>query len=257
MDFTLSTYKSLINSLKDNNYKFFTVEEYFSLIVCSSLDCPLVILRHDIDRTPENALKMAKLEHELGLKATFYFRTIPQTFKPEIIKEIDDLGHEIGYHYENMARCNGNYEMAIEDFRNNLDKLREISPVYTICMHGSPLSQYDNRDLWKVYDYRDYGIIGEPYLNIDWDEVFYITDAGRAWNNENVSIRDKVDSNIKIDINSTIDIIKKSKSSEMPYQIMLNVHPHNWANNNAEWLKIFAWQGTKNIIKRVISNRHK
>ena len=200
MDFTLSTYKSLINSLKDNNYKFFTVEEYFSLIVCSSLDCPLVILRHDIDRTPENALKMAKLEHELGLKATFYFRTIPQTFKPEIIKEIDDLGHEIGYHYENMARCNGNYEMAIEDFRNNLDKLREISPVYTICMHGSPLSQYDNRDLWKVYDYRDYGIIGEPYLNIDWDEVFYITDAGRAWNNENVSIRDKVDSNIKIDI---------------------------------------------------------
>ena len=53
------------------------------------------------------------------------------------------MGHEIGYHYENMAKCNGTFEMAIEDFKNNLKKLREIAPVYTICMHGSPRSRWD------------------------------------------------------------------------------------------------------------------
>ena len=59
-------------------------------------------------------------------------------------------------------------------------------------MHGSPLSKYDNKKIWEKYDYRDFGIIGDPSFDIDYDEVFYITDTGRAWNNSNVSIRDKV-----------------------------------------------------------------
>jgi hypothetical protein len=43
-----------------------------------------------------------------------------------------------------------------------LEKLREFYPVKTICMHGSPLSKYDNKKIWEKYDYRDYGIIAEP-----------------------------------------------------------------------------------------------
>jgi len=52
--------------------------------------------------------------------------------------------------------------LAIEDFRINLDKFRAIYPVKTICMHGSPLSKFDNRLLWEKYDYRDFGIVGSP-----------------------------------------------------------------------------------------------
>ena len=63
-----------------------------------------------------------------------------------------------------------------------------LSPVKTICMHGSPLSKWDNRDLWKRYNYRDYGIIAEPYFDVDFDEVFYITDTGRRWDGDKVSI---------------------------------------------------------------------
>ncbi len=54
-------------------------------------------------------------------------------------------------------------------------------PVSTVCMHGSPLSRVSNLDLWKKYDYRGLGIIAEPYLDIDFDEVFYLTDTGRRW----------------------------------------------------------------------------
>ena len=60
-------------------------------------------------------------------------------------------------------------------------------------MHGSPLSKWDNRDLWKRYNYRDYGIIAEPYFDLDFDEVFYLTDTGRSWNNSKASVRDKVE----------------------------------------------------------------
>lgn len=45
--------------------------------------------------------------------------------------------------------------------------------------------------MWEKYDYRELGIVGEPYLDVDFDEVFYLTDTGRRWDGERVSIRDK------------------------------------------------------------------
>jgi hypothetical protein len=42
------------------------------------------------------------------------------------------------------------------------------------------------------YDYRDFAIIAEPYFDVDYDEVFYISDTGRSWNHSSASIRDKV-----------------------------------------------------------------
>ena len=105
-----------------------------------------------MNRLPGNSLKTARLENELGIKATYFFRTIPHTFKPEIIKEIAGMGHEIGYHYENLATCGVYLRLSIDDFRLNLEKLRKVYPVKTIYMHGSPLSKWDNRDLWKKYN---------------------------------------------------------------------------------------------------------
>ena len=129
---------------------------------------------------------MAKLEHKLGITSTYYFRTIPQTLKPDIIKEISDLGHEIGYHYETMDTVNEKFKMnnlkfksdeerideAYKLFCENLEQLRKLYPVKTICMHGSPRSTFDNRDIWKKYNYKDLGIVGEPYFDIDYNEVF-------------------------------------------------------------------------------------
>jgi hypothetical protein len=59
-------------------------------------------------------------------------------------------------------------------------------------MHGSPMSKYDNRLLWIKYDYRAYGIIGEPYFDVDFSGAAYYTDTGRMWKGDNVSIRDRV-----------------------------------------------------------------
>ncbi len=83
-------------------------------------------------------------------------------------------------------------DSAIISFQHNLEKLRQLVPVKNICMHGSPRSKYDNRDLWKKYNYRDFGIIGEPYFDMDFDDVFYLTDTGRRWDGWKVSVRDKV-----------------------------------------------------------------
>jgi len=59
-------------------------------------------------------------------------------------------------------------------------------------MHGSPRSPYDNNEVWKKYDYRELGIIAEPYFDLDFSKVLYLTDTGRRWDGEGVSIRDKI-----------------------------------------------------------------
>ena len=62
----------------------------------------VVVMRHDVDRLPGNALTMAKIEREMGIGASYYFRAVPVSWDEQIILEIAGLGHEIGYHYENI-----------------------------------------------------------------------------------------------------------------------------------------------------------
>jgi len=81
---------------------------------------------------------------------------------------------------------------AYVEFCKNLEYFRTFYPVKTICMHGSPLSKYDNRDIWNKYDYKKLGLIGEPYFDIDFSKVLYLTDTGRCWDGDKVSVRDKV-----------------------------------------------------------------
>ena len=272
MDFTLGIYRSLLSELQSRGYKFVSFKEYLN--ICNrGLDNNIIILRHDVDLLPQNALTMALMEYDLGIRGTYYFRIIPDSFNVGVIELIAELGHEVGYHYEDVdlvvkrqtanvkretangkrqvsevigdrlkvigdrwqvevggrrsevrgqkldvrsQKFNGNVEetipetrnkepetsaqhpapdlidLAMESFVKNLEKMRKIADIKTICMHGSPLSKYDNRLLWTKYDYRDYGIIGEPYFDVDFSQVAYYTDTGRRWDGEAVSVRDKV-----------------------------------------------------------------
>ena len=86
-DFTLKKYKQLCLALLDSGYTPLTVYSYLS--IGRQKNNKLVVLRHDIDRKPGNALRMAELEHELGIQSTYYFR-FPYTFKPDIIGKINE-----------------------------------------------------------------------------------------------------------------------------------------------------------------------
>ncbi len=272
MDFTLKMYKKLLQTFLDKDYHIFSFNQFILLNSPSSPfinssthqlpNSPTLILRHDVDRMPQNALKIAKLEHKLGITSTYYFRTISQTLKPDIIKEISDMGHEIGYHYENMAKCNGNFEMAIEDFKNNLCKLREIAPIHTICMHGSPRSRWDAKDLWKKYDYRDFGIMAEPYMDIDFNEVFYLTDTGRRWDGWKYSIRDKIQQQEKwinegLTFHSTSEIIDAIKKNKFPQKALITTHPQRWNDNPILWFNELFSQNIKNIVKKLLITQNK
>ena len=247
LDFTIDSYSRLLKELQNVEYSFLTLEQYCEMDI---LPERFILLRHDVDRKSRNALKMAEAENDLGIQASYYFRIVKESNNPDIIKRIIELGHEIGYHYEDLSTAKGDYEKAYSSFTKNLEYFRTFYPVKTMCMHGSPLSKWDNKLLWEKYNYKEFGILGEPYFDLDFNEVFYITDASRSWNNEKVTLRDKVKSQFQIKVESIFDLETILKSNNLPDKVMLSTHPHNWATNNYEWYKILFWQGFKNVLKR-------
>ncbi|MBN1272586.1 MAG: hypothetical protein JXB26_09990 [Candidatus Aminicenantes bacterium] len=257
LDFTLKKYRELIQILLSKRYEFQTLQDFIY-----NPKVKTVVLRHDIDSRPKNALETSKIEKQAGIKTSYYFRAVEKLFNPRTIKYIYHSGHEIGYHYENLSYISRKYmvkeekklyELAIQDFKKNLDKFRRLATIKTISMHGSPLSKYDNRDLWNKYNYRDYGIIGEPYFDINFDEVLYLSDTGRTWTTYGGNIRDRVQSKYNYRFKSTFDIIHALEKNDLPDQIMINVHPQRWNDKTMPWAKELVWQKMKNIVKNVIS----
>ncbi len=265
IDFTLRKYKDLLISLQKNGYKFITFEQYceHKFVLDGLMDSlpnnpKWIILRHDVDLRAENSLATAQIEHELGIHASYYFRVVPESNKPEIIRSIVALEHEIGYHYEDMAISNGDTEKAYAHFQKQLQYFRSYYPVRTICMHGAPTSQWDSKDLWKKYNYRDLGIIGEPYFDVDFSEVFYLTDTGRCWDGYKVSVRDKIpvyqDKWVAAGLvyHATDNIIRAAVQGSLPSRIMITTHPQRWTDKRFAWMKEIFTQTLKNVVKCIL-----
>lgn len=215
--------------------------------------CPerFVLVRHDIDRMPRHALGTAKIENELGIKATYYFRAKKCVFKPNIIYEIVDLGHEIGYHYETLSEAKGDPDKAIKLFKFHLEKFRDICSIHTICMHGRPLSKYDNRKLWDIYDFRNFGIKGEAYLSVRTD-LNYFTDTGRSWSSRN-NLRDFIPNGTKnFTICATDDLINLINSNKLDNLYIL-IHPERWSSNTVDWALYYGVDIAVNFGKSLIS----
>jgi len=296
MDFTISLYKKILRTLQKQGFSFLRFEE-----CTSGLSEKTIVLRHDVDALPINSLQFARIEAAMGIRGTYYFRIVSGSFNEKIMREIYSLGHELGYHYEDLAiarqktkvkrqkagsaktfdlhdrktagpQDKGHLEkelcsIAIESFKKNLAKFREIVPVKTICMHGSPMSRWDSRLLWKYFDYRDYGIIGEPYFDIDFNEVLYLTDTGRRWDGDSFNVRDRAQDSEHSPqrkrnpatsnqqpvtfpkFHSTFDIIKAAEEGKLPDKIMMTFHPQRWTDKPMPWLKELIWQNTKNVGK--------
>ncbi len=73
-DFTLTTYKKLLQALLANGYSFQTLQDFIQ-----QPEKKTIILRHDVDRLPGNALVIAQIEKEAGIRASYYFRIVKQS----------------------------------------------------------------------------------------------------------------------------------------------------------------------------------
>ncbi|MCL4747052.1 MAG: hypothetical protein KJZ83_16785 [Burkholderiaceae bacterium] len=142
----------------------FTIERYRAILVrAGSLgyrigpfrafdgarDRPALLLRHDLDHAIEPALRIARLEADLGVASTFFVQTACAFYnlladeERARIATIVELGHEIGLHYVS-ARYTG--AKGSEHLRADIALLEDLSgqPVTAAAQHvptdGEPVS---------------------------------------------------------------------------------------------------------------------
>ena len=248
-DFTLKSYQSLLLAFQQAGYQFQTFGE---LMTCPA-DGKSVVMRHDVDELAWNALKIAQLENKLGIRATYFFRIVNQSNVPEVINQIVGLGHEIGYHYEDLALAEGDVAKAIETFKENLDYFRKYYPVKSVCMHGSSTSKFDNRLLWKDHSLLDFGLVGEPYLSVDFEKVFYLTDTGYAWDGGKFATRDIVENKFGLRFHTTSQIVDSVKTGKFPEKALILAHTL-WTDSWIQWYGLHIREFFRNNLKLLSKN---
>lgn len=228
IDYTQRMYRCLMAAIVDR-CECYSVADYLTACQNRNLADRFFIMRHDVDGNVGNALEMARVDAHYGIRATYYFRMKPGLFRPGIIHSIADLGHEIGYHYEVLSDAKGDMAVARRLFAANLEKLRHIAPAKTACMHGRSLSKYHNLDFWKENSLEDFDLAAEPYLTIDYSDMYYFSDTGLCWNNQRFNLRDIVEAKENVKIKSTPHLVEFIRTKDDLKGALLT-HTHIWTD---------------------------
>jgi hypothetical protein len=255
-DFTLEKYEMLCKAIADSAYANVTFAEYFTTPFV--VGKRFLILRHDVDENCRYALDLALKEYKYKLRATYYFRMKGKTYVPATIDAIAECNHEIGYHYETVDKCHGDIPAAIAQFRQELEVFRQRYPIKTACMHGNPLTRFDNKTIWKRSHLSDFDLIGEPYLSLDYGKFFYFSDSGRTWGSDTwKKAKDKVNNQKLIILKNTDDLIDIIKKEELEH-ICILTHPERWSKNVIDYTKRYiidmAYLAGKTVIHTVRKN---
>jgi hypothetical protein len=170
--FTYTAYSKLLKYL----------ETKYNILPFNEVNCkdrPYLILRHDVDASPQLALDMARLEHKLGIKSTYFFLFSHRLYNLldknnyKIIVEISRLGHEIGLHYdlEVYESYENDSTECLEMEINILESLLK-NDIKSISMHNPSL--INKEDPFKVT---------EKYINAYNKQLYdlYVSDSCRSW----------------------------------------------------------------------------
>lgn len=260
LDFTMERYGDLCRAIVQSGYTPLTVRAYLE---AELLPARLAVVRHDVDSKPRQEPKIAGIEAGFGIRATYYFRHRPGIFRPEVMRRLAEMGHEVGYHYEAMDKARGDAAKAIDIFRRELADFRKVAEVRTISMHGNPLTRWDNRDLWHDHDFKTFGLAGEAYLSFDRSLIGYLSDTGRTWGPE-FKVKDWLPPKPGSTsppypvprVRSTDDLIALLRSRQCAH-LYLNTHAGRWADGRLDWAGDYAFDQAVRLVKRALAAKRR
>jgi len=167
-----------------------------------------IVIKHDIEADVEKALRVARIEAQYGIMATYYVQLDLMTNdNASIWREIQRLGHEVTYHYDVLDACNGDLARASAQFAEAIARFNNLGfEVRTVCPHGNPMLRRSgwssNKDFFRSKDNRevfstifDLVVDGKRKIRTPYH---YISDAGYSWkvvadieNNDRVGSNDR------------------------------------------------------------------
>jgi hypothetical protein len=174
--FSLELYEETLKKAKDLGYEFPTVSE---LKEGFGNRRRFLLLRHDIDSSPHYALQMAKLEHRLGVRSSYFVLMHSLHYNPaapphwDELREIIDMNFEVGLHYDTSFFEERHLDL-LEGVRSDaaaLEKILGIS-IVSVSQHRPASSPF----LKKLNEY-----YVDAYNNELVNDVLYVSDSGFKW----------------------------------------------------------------------------
>lgn len=185
MNFTYAAYEKLIMLLKEHDYQIANYHNHNSLKRAA-------ILRHDVDYSLEDSLKMAEFERSIeeGVSSTYFvllssdFYNIASAEGKRIARDIHALGHEIGLHFDEALYDYETLDIVecIRKEANIMEQILEV-PISTVSMHR-PSPRTLQADL------RIPGMIN-AYGSLFFNEFKYLSDSRRHWREDVKGIIEK------------------------------------------------------------------
>lgn len=128
--YTHEYFSELLGLIRNNGYNFSPFAD--------CLPEGSFLLRHDVDISVAEALELAKIEHNHGVRATYFFQLGADTYnmlsEPNMktIRDIAALGHDIGLHLDYTLFSTENTINKI------LDVFQEILPIKRLVSFHRP-----------------------------------------------------------------------------------------------------------------------
>ncbi len=177
--FSLEMYAEILRRAKSLGYQFPTVSE---LKNGSHAHGRFLLLRHDIDASPRYALGMARLEHSLGVRSSYYVLLHSPYYNPaasphwDALQKIISMGFEVGLHYETDFFENRGMD-ALKSVLRDVAALENILQIQIVSVsQHRPASGTFLQKLNEHYV--------DAYNHDLMNNVRYISDSGFKWRKE-------------------------------------------------------------------------
>ncbi len=176
MTFTSDGYVGLLKLLIENGYGIVDYSDWEESDQC-------VILRHDVDIDLQQAHALAQIEYRHNVKSTYFVLLTSSFYNMHsyrnriIVKEIQDMGHTIGLHFDETAYPNlaGNTAKVGQEIKKELDILSEIIETdVTVFSYHRPTQIILDSDMEIERAINSYG-------NIFFRQFKYLSDSRMHW----------------------------------------------------------------------------
>ncbi len=208
-----------------------------------------VILKHDVETNVGSALKMAEIEHKWGHSGSYYVQAylLEEEKNVAMLRKMQEMGHEISYHYDVMDANAGDIPSAITDFSTKCELFEKNGfRLETLCQHGNPVVERNgyasNRDFFRNEKVQElFPSLADIMVDFKQKaegttDYLYFSDAGRKFkliydpiNNDLVPSDDK---NIPFDtLNELWEYVNEQNAN-----CIISTHPHRWVSSKAKYI---------------------
>ncbi|MCW3985312.1 MAG: hypothetical protein NWE91_02745 [Candidatus Bathyarchaeota archaeon] len=179
-DFSYSYFRKILQTVK-SNFELHLLSQAPQIV--GKLGRSKLILRHDVDVSLKRALRMARIEKDFGIRATYMVMTESSLYNIEddtsrdILQKIMDMKHEIGLHIDpSLHKETGSIESRLDSACKKLENA--IGQVSSFSFHKPPNNDLERckHDLLISNRVNAYA---EALTGRSWER--YLADSSGCW----------------------------------------------------------------------------